>query len=105
MTKLLDCTLRDGGYYTHWDFPGPVVSVYTHCMNRLPIEYIEVGYRSIDKGDYLGEYFYLPINTLERLKSQMPDKRLALMLNAKDCTLSNLSRLYTLQFVNAAQRN
>lgn len=93
MTKLLDCTLRDGGYYTHWDFPDPVVSVYTRCMNRLPIEYIEVGYRSIDKGDYLGEYFYLPINTLERLKSQMPDKKLALMLNAKDCTLSNLSTL------------
>ena len=93
MTKLLDCTLRDGGYYTHWDFPDPVVSVYTRCMNRLPIEYIEVGYRSIDKGDYLGEYFYLPIKTLERLKSQMPDKKLALMLNAKDCTLSNLPAL------------
>lgn len=93
MTKLLDCTLRDGGYYTHWDFSQDVVSVYTRCMNQLPVEYVEVGYRSIDKGDYLGEYFYLPLKTLERLKHQMPNKKLALMLNAKDCKLSALETL------------
>lgn len=93
MIKLLDCTLRDGGYYTHWDFPHNVVSTYAHCMNRLPIEYVEVGYRSIDKGDYLGEYFYLPLKTLERLKSAMPDKKLAVMLNAKDCELDAIDGL------------
>ena len=44
--KLLDCTLRDGGYYTLWDFPSQVVSAYIEAMNKLPIDYLEVGYRN-----------------------------------------------------------
>lgn len=28
--KLLDCTLRDGGYYTNWDFDDTVVDSYIH---------------------------------------------------------------------------
>ena len=25
--KILDCTLRDGGYYTNWDFPSNVFRI------------------------------------------------------------------------------
>jgi len=28
MTKILDCTLRDGGYYTNWDFDRKLVDTY-----------------------------------------------------------------------------
>ena len=28
MIKLLDCTLRDGGYYTNWDFDKNLVRGY-----------------------------------------------------------------------------
>ena len=45
--KILDCTLRDGGYYTNWDFDSKIVDVYIQAMNVLPIDYIELGYRSI----------------------------------------------------------
>ena len=53
--KLLDCTLRDGGYYTLWDFPSQVVSAYIEAMNKLPIDYLEVGYRNNPSKEYLGE--------------------------------------------------
>lgn len=41
--KILDCTLRDGGYYTNWDFDSKIVDVYIQAMNVLPIDYIELG--------------------------------------------------------------
>ena len=82
--KILDCTLRDGGYYTNWDFDQNLVTEYCKSMEKLPIDYIEVGYRSIPLGGYLGKYFYCPIYVLEELKSLMPSKKLVIILNEKD---------------------
>lgn len=84
MIKLLDCTLRDGGYYTDWDFDKSLVISYCQAMNRLPIEYIEVGYRSIDLKGYYGEYYYCPISLLTELKKLLPNKKLTIILNEKD---------------------
>ena len=39
--KILDCTLRDGGYYNNWDFSKDVVSDYLKTMSKVGIEYIE----------------------------------------------------------------
>ena len=44
--KILDCTLRDGGYYTNWDFSSEVVANYIEATNKLPVDYLEVGYRN-----------------------------------------------------------
>jgi 4-hydroxy 2-oxovalerate aldolase len=84
MIKLLDCTLRDGGYYTNWDFDREVVKNYFEYIDKLPIEYIEIGYRSKLKDEYLGEYFYLPLSTIKMVK-KYTSKKLSIMLNAKDC--------------------
>lgn len=43
MFKILDCTLRDGGYYTNWDFSPEVIDAYIQAMNQLPIDYLEIG--------------------------------------------------------------
>ena len=50
----------------------------------LPIDYVEVGYRSIPLKGYLGQYFYCPEYVLERLKNLMPSKELTIILNEKD---------------------
>lgn len=81
--KLLDCTLRDGGYYTNWDFDRVLVDNYVHACNDLPIEYLEVGYRSQPMQEYLGEYFYCPVSVLQRLQAQS-NKKLVIILNEKD---------------------
>ena len=47
--KILDCTIRDGGYYTNWDFDKDLVQKYCEYLNSLPVEYIEIGYRSQEK--------------------------------------------------------
>ena len=88
--KILDCTLRDGGYYTDWDFDDTLVEVYAEAMESLPIDYVEVGYRSIPLKGYLGQYFYCPEYVLERLKTLMPSKELTIILNEKDIRASHI---------------
>ena len=99
---LLDCTLRDGGYYTNWDFPLALVEKYLNAVNTLPIDYVELGYRSLDTSVYHGEYNYLPRYVLQRSRQLCPNKKTAIMINLKEVDensvvplLSNLS-----QYVN-----
>lgn len=87
--KILDCTIRDGGYYTNWDFDRVLIDNYINSCNELPIDYLEVGYRSIPLKGYLGEYFYLPTYVMERLKSQS-NKKLVIILNEKDIRPENV---------------
>jgi len=82
-TKILDCTLRDGGYYTNWDFDKRLVETYFKSFNELPAEYLEIGYRSIPMKHYLGEYFYCPVFLMEKAKA-FSDKKLVIILNEKD---------------------
>ncbi|SVD87704.1 uncharacterized protein METZ01_LOCUS440558, partial [marine metagenome] len=43
--KVLDCTLRDGGYYSNWFFDKDLVSSYLEAMSASNIDYVEVGFR------------------------------------------------------------
>lgn len=91
--KILDCTLRDGGYYTNWDFDQELVNEYAKAMEELPIDYVEVGYRSIPLEGYLGKYFYCPVFVLKKLKQLMPSKKLVIILNEKDIRETHINNL------------
>lgn len=90
--SILDCTLRDGGYYTHWDFEDKLVDEYFDCMNQLPVECIEIGYRSKPRKEYHGAYFYLPEFILRKCR-ESTDKKLAVILNEKDVLSKDLEQL------------
>src|SRR5680860_408508 len=90
--KILDCTLRDGGYYTNWDFDKDLVKTYFESFNKLPVEYLELGYRSNPMKSYLGEYFYCPQYVLENAK-QLSDKKLVVILNEKDIRAEHVPNL------------
>ena len=92
MIKILDCTIRDGGYYTNWDFDKTLVDQYIFSTNELPIDYLEVGYRSYPMKGYLGKYFYAPIYELENLKKNSI-KKLVIILNEKDIRLEHINDL------------
>lgn len=66
--KILDCTLRDGGYYNNWDFPQSVVEAYLKAVAEAGINYVELGLRNFPKNGFLGAYAYTTeqhLNTLE----------------------------------------
>lgn len=81
--KILDCTLRDGGYYTDWDFSKTLVDQYLTSFNELPVDYLEVGYRSPALSAYSGQYYYLPKHVLTDI-AERSNKQLAILLNEKD---------------------
>jgi 4-hydroxy 2-oxovalerate aldolase len=90
--KILDCTLRDGGYYTNWDFENRIVSNYIESFNHLPVEYIEIGYRSKAMQGYLGEYFYCPVHVVEEIFNNT-NKKLVVIINEKDVAAEDASEL------------
>ena len=90
--KILDCTLRDGGYYTNWDFESSLVDTYLAAVNQLPIDYIEVGYRNLPQDEYMGEYGYCPVATLQHVRKQC-SKKIAVMLNEKSTKVEDLGQL------------
>ena len=93
-TKLLDCTLRDGGYYTNWDFSSDVVKTYIETTNKLPVDYLEVGYRNKPTKEYMGKFGYTPNSVLKKLR-ESSDKKLAVMLNEKSTLPEDLDELLT----------
>lgn len=64
---ILDCTLRDGGYYNNWDFEPEVVTEYLKSVASAKIDYVELGLRNFAKPGFLGAFAYTTedfINTL-----------------------------------------
>ncbi|MDC3177413.1 hypothetical protein OA960_02690 [Pelagibacteraceae bacterium] len=42
--KILDCTLRDGGFTNNFNWTNSFVNDYFKVINSLPVEFVEVGY-------------------------------------------------------------
>lgn len=85
----LDCTLRDGGYYTNWDFTPELVDIYIKAMTNSDVDYIEIGYRSPKLETYKGEYYYSPLDSIKKISSKT-DKKLCLMLDLKNFSLEDI---------------
>ena len=81
--KLLDCTLRDGGYYNSWNFDTTLIHDYLKAMHEISVDFIELGLRGFSKDGFKGacafttDYF---INSLE-----IPEGlKVGVMVNASD---------------------
>jgi len=65
--QLLDCTLRDGGYYNSWDFEKSIINTYLNKINQSNISNIEIGFRFFDQDYFLGPLAYSSDDYLESL--------------------------------------
>jgi len=82
-TIILDCTLRDGGYYNNWDFEPDVVERYLRSMQAASVDVIEIGFRSMPKTRFRGPYYYSTDEFLEGL--DLPsDPTIGVMINCKE---------------------
>ena len=81
--KLLDCTLRDGGYYTNWEFDTQMVRDLVTNLDLSKVDIIELGYKSPVKG---GKYRKCNDRFIwEVLEYKLPvNSELAFMIDAKD---------------------
>ncbi len=80
--KILDCTLRDGGYYNNWFFDKDLVHTYLNALAKAKVSYIELGFRNPEtKG--LGPLAYTTEDYLNKL--ELPEGPIyGVMIDAKD---------------------
>ena len=82
---FLDCTLRDGGYYNNWDFDKHLVQDYLHAMDSLKIDFVEIGFRTLNNQGFKGGFAYSTDNFLNKLSipSGLVDK-IGVMINGSE---------------------
>jgi 4-hydroxy 2-oxovalerate aldolase len=81
--KILDCTLRDGGYYNKWDFDRDIIDRYLTAVKASSIDVVELGFRSLPKNTFMGPYAYTTdefINQLDLPKGPI----YGVMINGKE---------------------
>jgi 4-hydroxy 2-oxovalerate aldolase len=88
--KILDCTLRDGGYYNNWNFQNKVVKEYIDKINKSNIDVVEIGFRFLEKKIQLGPFAFA---TDQLIKNLRINKKIdvAIMVNASDLINPNLT--------------
>ncbi|VAX18255.1 4-hydroxy-2-oxovalerate aldolase, partial [hydrothermal vent metagenome] len=97
---LLDCTLRDGGYYTGWDFEPAFVGAYLSAMDASGIGALEMGYRYLPRDMFLGAFAYCDDAYLQSLPLPT-DMDIGIMVNAAELTaysegsVAAVNRLFT----------
>ena len=80
---ILDCTIRDGGYYNKWDFDIDLAKKYIKQIYEANIDCIEIGYRSLKNDKYYGPFYYCTekfLNSLDIPKNL----EVAVMINANE---------------------
>ena len=98
--KLLDCTLRDGGYYNNWFFKKELINEYLKVMGMLKIDYVEIGFRFLDKIKTKGECAYSDETFLRTLKIPK-NLKIGIMINASDFVgQKNILELAEKNFIN-----
>ena len=101
--KILDCTLRDGGYYNNWDFSRELIEEYLQAMSAAKIEYVELGFRFFKKDIYLGPCAYTTSSFVETLN--IPKKlKIGIMINAKDILSKNYQKVKLKKFFSTFQK-
>lgn len=47
--KILDCTIRDGGYLNNWHFDKRMVREVYRALSKAGIDVVEIGFRGTEK--------------------------------------------------------
>ena len=85
MARVLDCTLRDGGYYTQWDFDAKSVAHYFQAVSRIAVDTLEIGYVGNASGEYFGKFYYLTPEDCATYKNAIrADQKICVMMNLKE---------------------
>ena len=88
--KIIDCTLRDGGYYNNWDFSPDVIQAYLAAMTLAKIDYVELGLRNFPKQGFDGPFAYTTESFIKSLNLPA-GPTYGVMVDAKTILDANMS--------------
>lgn len=87
--KIIDCTLRDGGYYNYWDFPFDIIKDYLIAMQAAKVDIVELGFRSLKNDGFKGACAYTTDDFIRSLPL-LDSLTIGVMVNASEL-LGNIS--------------
>lgn len=79
MVKILDCTTRDGGHKTKWNFNEDFVFSLMECLNNSNISYYEIGYRNYYDNEGKGIFYNCNPEFLEKFYKAKGNLELGVM--------------------------
>lgn len=80
---LVDCTLRDGGYYNSWDFSSTLIQEYLRVMSAIAVDFVEIGFRGFGKEGFKGACAYSTDSLINSW--EVPEGlKLGVMVNASE---------------------
>ena len=82
--RILDCTLRDGGFYTDWTFDAALVRDLIAALDAAGVDLIELGYRSRAPRRADALFRHCDEARLADLLPPRAHARLAFMIDAKE---------------------
>lgn len=88
MTKLLDCTIRDGGHLNIWNFSEECVKETYQTAIKTGINYFEIGYRYDTPPQNCGKFAICDDDYLLTLLKPNENCKISLMIDAGKCSLS-----------------
>ena len=89
--KILDCTLRDGGYINDWNFSNNQIKNIITSLKNSKVDIIECGYLNDKKGKYSDSTLFDTVNTTDKLLDSMNIKvQKVVMINLGDFNIDNL---------------
>jgi len=89
--KLLDCTLRDGGFNNEWKFGKEVILNIIERLNLAGIDFIEIGYlRDSVRYDINNSQFSNIKDAQNMLSKIKIDKKIVLILDYGSCDINHI---------------
>lgn len=79
MVKILDCTTRDGGHKTKWNFNEDFIFSLMECLNNSNVSYYEIGYRNHYDNEGKGIFYNCSPEFLEKFYKAKGNLELGVM--------------------------
>ena len=81
MTKIIDCTIRDGGHINGWNFSEKFVQSLYDTAVISNIDYFEIGYRYREQNTQWGNFAHCEDNFIKNLININEDCKISLMMD------------------------
>ena len=90
MIKILDCTLRDGGYVNNWKFLDTQIYSVINSLEKSNIDIIECGYLNDKKSGEINTTLFNSTKIVDKFITQKSDTQKVVMINFGDFDIKNL---------------
>ena len=95
--KILDCSLRDGGYYNKWDFSQNFIDDYLKNISKLPFDFVEIGYVSAStNNEYFGQIRYIDKHLIDKCKEL--GIKVAVMIDVKSIDNALINKINSIKY-------